>query len=107
MAVYVDFNLVRAGMVDDPADYRWMQCVKAIAGKARGRRTLVRILGQIAWPLETGVGAQLFGGAPFPAVGERRVLVFYWEILGGQGTARTREDGTVIRRGVSEKSRRT
>jgi hypothetical protein len=31
--------------------------------------------------------------------------VFYRAILGGQGTARTGEDGTVVRRGVSEKTR--
>jgi hypothetical protein len=36
---------------------------------------------------------------------ERRALVFYRAILGGQGTARTREDGSVVRRGISEKTR--
>jgi len=32
-------------------------------------------------------------------------LVFYRAILGGQGAARKREDGTMIRRGLSEKVR--
>jgi hypothetical protein len=36
---------------------------------------------------------------------ERRALVFYRAILGGQGSARKREDGTVVRRGLSEKTR--
>jgi hypothetical protein len=36
---------------------------------------------------------------------ERRALVFYRAILGGQGVARKREDGTIVRRGLSEKVR--
>ena len=36
---------------------------------------------------------------------ERRALVFYRARLGGQGAERRREDGTVVRRGVSEKVR--
>ena len=105
MAAYIDLNPVRAGMVADPADYRWSGYAEAMAGKARARRGLVRIIGQMAWPRETAAGAQPWGGAPFPAAVERRALVFYRAILGGQGTARTRGDGTVVRRGVSEKTR--
>jgi REP element-mobilizing transposase RayT len=105
MAAYIDLNPVRAGMVADPADYRWSGYAEAMAGKARARRGLVRIIGQMAWPRETAAGAQPWGGSAFPAAVERRALVFYRAILGGQGTARTREDGTVVRRGVSEKTR--
>jgi hypothetical protein len=36
---------------------------------------------------------------------QRLRLVFYRAILGGHGAARKREDGTVIRRGLSEKAR--
>ncbi len=105
MAAYIDLNPVRSGMVGDPADYRWSGYAEAMAGKARARRGLVRIIGQMAWPRETAAGAQPWGGSAFPAAVERRALVFYRAILGGQGTARTREDGTVVRRGVSEKTR--
>ena len=58
--------------------------------------------------LATGNGggrAALGCGAPFPATVERRALVFYRAILGGQGTAQTREDDSVVRCGVSEKTR--
>ena len=34
---------------------------------------------------------------------ERRALVFYRAILGGQGAERKREDGTMARRGLSER----
>ena len=105
MAAYIDLNPVRAGMVSDPAGYRWSGYAEAMAGKIRARRGLVRIIGQMAWPRETAAGAEPWGGAVFPVVVERRALVFYRAILGGQGTARSREDGTVMRRGVSEKTR--
>jgi REP element-mobilizing transposase RayT len=105
MAAYIDLNPVRAGMVKDPADYRWSGYAEAMAGKARARRGLVRIIGQTAWPRETAAGAEPWGENPFPPPVERRALVFYRAILGGHGAARKLEDGTVVRRGVSGKAR--
>jgi REP element-mobilizing transposase RayT len=107
MAAYIDFNPVRAGMVSDPADYRWCGYAEAMAGKARARRGLVRIIGQSAWPRETAAGARPWAvdRMAFPAAVERKALMFYRAILGGQGRERKRGDGTIIRRGVSEKIR--
>ncbi|MDB6070947.1 MAG: transposase [Verrucomicrobiales bacterium] len=105
MAAYIDLNPVRAGMVADPADYCWSGYSEAMAGKARSRRGLVRIVGQMAWPRATAAEARPWGTAAFPASVERRALVFYRAILGGQGAERKREDGTVVRRGLSEKVR--
>jgi len=47
MAAYIDLNPVRAGMVSDPADYRWSSYGEAIGGGAKGngkksRQGLVR-----------------------------------------------------------------
>jgi len=36
MAAYIDLNPVRAGMVEDPADYRWSSYGEAIGGGPRG-----------------------------------------------------------------------
>jgi len=36
MAAYIDLNPVRAGMVTDPADYRWSSYGEAIGGGAKG-----------------------------------------------------------------------
>ena len=36
MAAYIDLNPVRAGMVKDPAEYRWSSCGEAIGGGAKG-----------------------------------------------------------------------
>jgi hypothetical protein len=40
MAAYIDLNPVRAGMVEDPADYRWSSYGEAIGGgnKGNGRK---------------------------------------------------------------------
>jgi putative transposase len=62
MAAYIDLNPVRAGMVKDPADYRWSSYGEAIGGGAKGngkkaRAGLVRALrahkgmaADAAWP---------------------------------------------------------
>ncbi len=106
MAAYIDLNPVRAGMVEDPADYRWSGYAEAMAGKARSRRGLVRIIGQMAWPRATAAEAKPWGQEAFAKGVETRALVFYRAILGGQGAARKREDGTIVRRGLSEKLRK-
>ncbi|MEY3895255.1 MAG: hypothetical protein RLZZ214_774 [Verrucomicrobiota bacterium] len=36
MAAYIDLNPVRAGMVRDPADYRWSSYGEAVGGGAKG-----------------------------------------------------------------------
>ena len=56
MAAYIDLNPVRAGMVKDPADYRWSSYGEAVGGGARGngkkaREGLVR-----AYFCDQGVG---------------------------------------------------
>lgn len=50
MAAYIDLNPVRAGMVVDPAEYRWSSYGEAVGGGAKGsgkkaRAGLVRALG--------------------------------------------------------------
>jgi putative transposase len=49
ISAYIDLNPVRAGMVKDPADYRWSSCGEAIGGGSKGngktaRAGLVRAL---------------------------------------------------------------
>ena len=45
MAAYIDLNPVRAGLVDDPKDYRWCGYAEAMGGSKRARRALCVILG--------------------------------------------------------------
>jgi putative transposase len=56
MAAYIDLNPVRAGMVQDPAEYRWSSYGEAVGGGPKGngkkaREGLVR-----AWFCDQGMG---------------------------------------------------
>jgi len=92
--------------VEDPADYRWNGYAEAMAGKARSRRGLVRIIWQMTWPRAKSATAKPWGEKPFSKGVETRALELYQTIPGGQGAARKREDDTLVRRGLSEKVRK-
>ena len=44
VAAYIDLNAVRAGIVTDPADYRWCGYAEALSGDRRARRGLASSL---------------------------------------------------------------
>ena len=44
MAAYIDLNPVRAGIVDDPKDYRWCGYAEAVAGSRHARRGLCMVM---------------------------------------------------------------
>ncbi|MFT4548460.1 MAG: putative transposase [Verrucomicrobiales bacterium] len=44
VAAYIDLNPVRAGLVDDPKDYRWCGYAEALAGETLARQGLIRVL---------------------------------------------------------------
>jgi putative transposase len=44
MALYIDLNPVRAGVVEDPKDYRWTGYGEASGGSKRARRGLCRVM---------------------------------------------------------------
>ena len=45
MAAYIDFNPVRAGLFDDPKQYRWCGYAEALGGSKRARRAMCVITG--------------------------------------------------------------
>jgi REP element-mobilizing transposase RayT len=105
MAAYIDLNPVRAGLVEDPAYYRWCGYARAMSGDARAQCGLVRIIGQMAWPRCTAAAAEPWGASSFQPPVRRRALVIYRAILGGEGRPRKRGDGKLVRRGLPEKVR--
>ncbi|MDB6071329.1 MAG: transposase, partial [Verrucomicrobiales bacterium] len=105
VAAYIDLNPVRAGLVSDPGDYEWSGYGEAMRGGLRARRGVVRIIGQMAWPRATAAQARPWGPDAFPATVGRRALVMYRALLGGQGREKRAADGTLLRRGLSEKAR--
>jgi len=44
MAAYIDLNAVRAGLVEDPKDYRWCGYAEAMGGSKQARRGLCRVM---------------------------------------------------------------
>ena len=46
MAAYIDLNAVRAGLVEDPKDYRWCGYSEAVSGNRRAQRGLCKALGK-------------------------------------------------------------
>ena len=89
MAIYIDLNPVRAGVVKDPGEYRWCGYTQAMAGVRAARDGLAI------------VAAVVCGGHP-PAA--RRVMAEYRLQLFGRGESRgLSEDGKPMRLGVSQK----
>lgn len=57
IAAYIDLNPVRAGMVKDPADYRWSSYGEAIGGGSKGNGKTARAGLVRAFRAHQGVGA--------------------------------------------------
>ena len=105
MGTYIDLNPVRAGITDDPGSYRWSGYAEAMAGSVLAQEGLARITGATA---ERVLGRGLEEPARVETSGQRRrrhlrALIHYRQMLGLAGRPGTREDGTVIRRGISAK----
>ncbi|MGL4400891.1 MAG: transposase [Luteolibacter sp.] len=64
VAAYIDLNPVRAGMVSDPADYRWSSYGEAIRGgsKGNGKKARAGLVRALRAHLGTGADASLWGG---------------------------------------------
>jgi len=108
LAAYIDLNPVRAGMVKDPADYRWSSYGEAVGGGVKGngkkaRGGLVR-----AWKAHEGVGAEADQWAHDVSRRYRRLLMAGAEEkfemrVGADGV----EERRVTRKGISkEKAQR-
>ena len=92
MSAYIDLNPVRAGIVKDPADYRWSGYAEAVAGIKLARLGLKKVV--------LGV---LESERPGETAGQqmRRLLARYRVYLFGNGEAREAgPDGTGARRGI-------
>ncbi|CAN5338331.1 hypothetical protein BH23VER1_BH23VER1_02780 [soil metagenome] len=88
IAAYIDLNPVRAGLAEDPKDYRFCGYAEALGGS----RSAVGGLRRVVAPEEDGIKA-----------GE--VLSRYRLLIFGRGGQRRDGSGRVVRRGVSEESR--
>jgi putative transposase len=93
MAMYIDLNPVRAGLVQDPKDYRFSGYGEAASGQRHARERLARV-GELSSP------ALARGGAEKNQWMES-TLCWYRGALFGRGEERRGPDGQVIAPGVS------
>ena len=90
MAAYIDLNPVRAGLCEDPKDYRWCGYAEAVAGSKRARRGLCRVIGR---PLDSWDEK--------PAKGLMSAAGWYRCWLFGEGKEVADESGRPRRRGLA------
>ncbi len=67
MAAYIDLNPVRAGLVEDPKDYRWCGYAEAVAGHLKAQRGL-----EVVWATYASGGMRDTGGEIRDTGGELR-----------------------------------
>jgi putative transposase len=105
MSTYIDLNPVRAGIVDDPGDYRWSGYAEAMTGKAEAIEGIVAITGATAEAVQgRAPGAEAVTETPAQEKRRRlKALVMYRQLLGIAGRPRQTEDGRIVKRGISEK----
>ena len=72
MAAYIDLNPVRAGLCENPEDYRWCSYAAAAAGDREACRGLAKAFGRQKWTAKVaadyrvilfGQGQEVVGGA--------------------------------------------
>jgi putative transposase len=70
VAAYIDLNAMRAGLVDDPKDYRFCGYAEALAGHARARAGLRSVSGAQSWSASHAAYRELlFGSGSAPRAG--------------------------------------
>lgn len=74
MAAYIDLNPVRAGLVQDPKDYRWCGYAEAVAGREEARAGLAALTGHSATTAPADTTPP--GKSPDKALQSYRTLLF-------------------------------
>jgi putative transposase len=103
ISAYIDLNPVRAGMVNDPADYRWSSYGEAIGGGAKGNGKTARagLVRALLAHVDAGADAELWAGG---VSRDYRKLLMSGAI--GQVVEAMGQDGTMkvktIRKGISK-----
>jgi hypothetical protein len=93
MAAYIDLNPVRAGLVEDPKDYRWCGYAESVAGSKRAQRGLEMIWATYA----TGELRESAAASLKSAMAAHRSLIF------GKGASPWTCRGKLIDRKTAEK----
>ena len=107
ISAYIDLNPVRAGMVKDPADYRWCSYGEAVGGGSKGSGKTARAGLVRALRAHQGIGADADADADLWASGvsrEYRKLLMAGAV--GKSTESVGRDGKLatktLRKGISK-----
>ncbi len=93
VAAYIDLNPVRAGLCEDPKDYRWCGYAEALGGSKRARRGLCRVMGRALDSWEQRAARSLTTGAEW-----------YRSWLFEEGREQRDEEGQLTRRGLDRET---
>lgn len=75
VAAYIDLNPVRAGLVEDPADYRWCSFGEAMAGRSQAQSGLAAVLGLSEWnEAASGYRMVIYGKGAVGRAGEQGII---------------------------------
>jgi putative transposase len=103
ISAYIDLNPVRAGMVKDPADYRWSSYGEAIGGGSKGNGKTARAGLVRALRAHQGVGADADLWASGVAREYRKLLMTGAVERSAEGVGRNGKAVTrIVRRGISK-----
>jgi len=94
VACYIDLNPVRAGMVDDPKDYRWSGYGQALGGDSAARSGLVALF---ATPRRDSPPVE----ANFSHKQWKLLAAEYRLILFGSASEKSGGGGTILRKGAT------
>lgn len=94
MAAYIDLNPVRAGLVNDPAEYRWSGYGEAMAGRRRAKEGLQEIMARAS-------RASIVTVTVTEAMKGYRLRVF---TQGEEGKGGIDENGVALRHGISRET---
>ena len=92
MAAYIDLNPVRAGIVEDPKDYRFCGYAEAVAGLTRARTGLVGIWA--GWGISGELNAEM--GVYDRALQSHRALIFGKGSFPGKGHSIDRKQAVKV-----------
>ena len=102
IAAYIDLNPVRAGMVNDPADYRWSSYGEAIGGgaKGNGKKARAGLVRALRAHLGAGADAELWANGVSQEY-RRLLLMSGVEKLESRVTKSGEKETTRTRKGMS------
>jgi putative transposase len=95
MATYIDLNPMRAGMVKDPADYRWCSYGAAVGGNKAARSGLKSVVNTVVYGELQDAKEEKRTTGDLPWMEQYRVWLY-----GSAGEIKDRRSGRTLRKGL-------